>query len=242
MFKLYKNLFKRFYGPDYVYFIVAKTFENFPYFKEPLFCELLIEEIKLAKKMKNFKLYGFSIIYDHLNLMIKPGNEFNISQVMHSIKRNFSWDVNFLMGYIFNPRNYHPVGDNQTNPSPVGDNHDCRLQEGGDCRLQGIENKVDKQEKNIKLKNEYEKFKDDIIEFDKKLSHLKEQFNNKYSLNHNLKKFKWQKSFYDDVIRNDKDFEYHLRYTNENHLKHLLPENWPYHSANYPDLIDDIVL
>ena len=65
---LYSNSQKRDFTNNSIYFIVTKTFYNFPYFKEPIFCELLIEELKLCKELKKFKLYGFCIIDDHLNL------------------------------------------------------------------------------------------------------------------------------------------------------------------------------
>ena len=71
---------KRHYEENSIYFIVTKTFENFPYFKEQIFCDLFIEDLKICKELKKFKLYGFCLIYDHLNLMIHPNNEFNISK------------------------------------------------------------------------------------------------------------------------------------------------------------------
>ena len=57
-----------------------------------------------------------------------------------------------------------------------------------------------------------------------------------------LPKFKWQKSFHDHIMRNEKDFYYHYRYTDYNYRKHELPENYQYTSLNYPDLINEICL
>ena len=115
--KFHRNSQKRFYGQDKIYFVVAKTFKNQPYFKEPIFCDLLIEELKLCKKMKRFKLYGFCLIYDHLNLLLQPDDEFNISKVMQSIKKEFSRDANCL---ILN----NSKGDI---PNEEGDIPECRL-------------------------------------------------------------------------------------------------------------------
>jgi len=39
-------------------------------------------------------------------------------------------------------------------------------------------------------------------------------------------KFQWQKSFHDHVIRNEKDFETHMRYIEYNLIKHEMPEKW----------------
>ena len=96
----HRNSQKRYYEENSIYFIVTKTFQNFPYFKEPIFCELFIEELKLCKELKKFKLYGFCVIYDHLNLLIHPNNEFNISKVMQFLKRHCSRNANYIMGNV----------------------------------------------------------------------------------------------------------------------------------------------
>ena len=104
----HRNSQKRYYEENSIYFIVTKTFQNFPYFKEPIFCELFIEELKLCKELKKFKLYGFCVIYDHLNLLIHPNNEFNISKVMKSLKENVSRDINYIIS------GYRNEGDTST--------------------------------------------------------------------------------------------------------------------------------
>ena len=48
--RLHRNSQKRFYQENSIYFIVTKTFENFPYFKENIFCDLLIEDLKICKQ------------------------------------------------------------------------------------------------------------------------------------------------------------------------------------------------
>ena len=55
-FEFMRNSQKRFYG-DYIYFITTKTFQNFPFFREEIFCELFILNLKLAKQLKRFKLF-----------------------------------------------------------------------------------------------------------------------------------------------------------------------------------------
>ena len=65
----------------------------------------------------------------------------------------------------------------------------------------------------------------------------------KYGKNPNsFPKFKWQKSFYDHVIRDQDDFWRHFQYTIYNHKKHGLPEDWKYTSLRkdiFHDLIDN---
>jgi len=112
---LHRDSQKRFYGQDYVYFVVTKTSDNYPYFREPIFCELLIEELKICEQLKRFKLYAFSVICDHLNLLVQPGDEYNISKILQSIKKETARDINYII-------NYHKGHINK------GDMPECRLQ------------------------------------------------------------------------------------------------------------------
>ncbi len=194
--KFHRNSQKRFYGDGKIYFIVTKTFKNHPYFKEPMFCDLLIEELKLCKKIKQFNLYGFCLIYDHLNLLIQPNDEFNISKVMKSLKENISRDINYVIGGIAYK------GDT---PLYEGDTSTCRL------HIRAL------------IKNFHKQF-------------IKKYNNPQFE----IPKFKWQKSFYDHVVRGKKDFQNHYRYAVYNYIKHKLPEDWQYTSLNYEEMIDVI--
>jgi REP element-mobilizing transposase RayT len=64
--------------------------------------------LKLAKLIKQFGLYAFSIIYDHVNLLIEPGLDYNISQIIKSLKENTSRDINYII------RNNTNEGDTST--------------------------------------------------------------------------------------------------------------------------------
>jgi len=87
--KLHRNSQKRYYDKNYVYFITIKTNQGHPYFKEKIFCDLLIEEIKICKKLKKFYLYGFCVLYNHVHFLLQPGEEYNISKIMQFIKGAF---------------------------------------------------------------------------------------------------------------------------------------------------------
>ncbi len=95
----HRNSQKRICFKDVCYFITVKTFNNFPYFKESIFCNLFMENFRLCKRLKGFLLYGWVLVYDHFHLQIQPGDKFNISDVMFSIKKQFSHDVNRVMGF-----------------------------------------------------------------------------------------------------------------------------------------------
>lgn len=57
---------------------------------------------------------------------------------------------------------------------------------------------------------------------------LYSKFHQKYPHEHMIPypKFKWLKSFHDHVIRDERDFETHMRYIEYNPIKHKMPEGW----------------
>ncbi len=95
---------KRIYEEGFVYFVTSKTKDGFPFFQiDPkinlgqVFCELWIEELKLCKELKKFELYAFCLLYDHFHLLLKPTKENNISEIMRSLKTNFSRNINRIV-------------------------------------------------------------------------------------------------------------------------------------------------
>ena len=52
-----------------------------------------------------------------------------------------------------------------------------------------------------------------------------DQFIKQFGVNHNIPKFKWQSSFYDHIIRDDFDYLQHLKYIQNQWIKHKLPSN-----------------
>ncbi len=186
----HRNSQKRDYGENSIYFITANCFQKFCYFKESIFCEIFIQDLKIAKALKKFKLYAFCLNYNHCHLIIHPSNKYNISKIMQNIKRTVSLHINQTMSGNLSE----------------SDNIYCRFQ------------------------------RDFLMQ-------MRDQFIEKYSRNQTkIPKFKWQKSYYDHIIRNNKDFEYHNNYTIYNFQKHNLPSDWKYTSLNYEYLIDGIDL
>jgi len=220
---LHKNSIRRICFPGAIYYVVFKTKNNYPYFKEQIFCDLFIENLKICKVLKGFKLYAFSIIYDHVNLMIEPNNKFDISHVMKSLKRNVSRNINIIMGYTNNYPN-----------NPVGHTILCGLRGMGDV----FKGKII----GLPILNPHELY---VWKFD--VQRYQDLFNQKFKNGTPYPKFKWQRKFYDHYIRfhdnhlkKQKDWDNHYDYTVYNHLKHGLPKNWQYTSLNSPELIDNI--
>ena len=94
---LHRNSQKRIYFPEAIYFITICTQDRFPFFKEEIFCELFIEELKLAKQLKPFRLFGFVVLHDHVHLLIQPNDGYNISKIIQFLKRHFSRDINYIL-------------------------------------------------------------------------------------------------------------------------------------------------
>ena len=97
--KLHRNSQKRFYAEDFIYFITTNVADRSPYFKKEIFCDLFIDCLKFCKELKKFELYGLVIIPNHIHLLLRPSDEYNISKVMKSLKENFSRNVNIVLGF-----------------------------------------------------------------------------------------------------------------------------------------------
>jgi len=125
---LHRDSQKRIYLKDTVYFLSSATYNRYPFFKEKIFCDLFVENLRLCKQLKGFKLFAWLLGYDHFHLLIQPGDGFNYSEIIHSIKRNVSRDVNKIIqppaGEVPQPRRYQNI-----NYQIIGEHMDARLRE-----------------------------------------------------------------------------------------------------------------
>jgi len=193
------NSQRRIYG-DYVYFITCNTNGEFEFFQYEIFCELWINELRLAKELYKFQLFAFCLNYDHLHLLLKPDNEIaNYSEIMRFLKRHFTRNINIILGY--NKEDLNKI------ESDVG-------------------------QRRLRKRKTWQ------IEMDEYVKTLQKQYAMKYKDKHGCPKFKWQKSFYDHLIRDQRDYDFHWNYTMHNFHKHGLPEDWKYTGLNYPELLD----
>ena len=88
---------KRLYIKYVPYFLTTNTQNKYPFFEEDIFCNILIDVIANCQKIKPFELLGFKINPDHTHLILQPTGQFNISQIMHSIKRVSSDQINQII-------------------------------------------------------------------------------------------------------------------------------------------------
>jgi REP element-mobilizing transposase RayT len=94
----------------------------------------------------------------------------------------------------------------------------------------------------LRLGEKYKIYGDLIEKHYKYSMELRKQFFVKYGSDQTqFPKFRWQKSFRDHYIRNQKDFDEHMRYIYENPMKHKIPdpEQYKYIYTNFPELINE---
>jgi REP element-mobilizing transposase RayT len=200
---LHRNSQKRIYIDGATYFLTAVTHLRYPYFAEPIFCELFIYDLSYAASLKRFAVHGYVVLPDHFHLLITPNGSANISMIMHNIKRNISHNANIMMGFI---------------PSTgVGAGEDNYL------HLHSPEGNAN----NSSSPPYYHNLPNWQL-----LKQLRDRFLHKYPQPYlEFPVFRWQHSFRDHVIRNGKDFDRHRRYLYGNVVKHGLashPENYPW--------------
>ena len=97
--QLHRNSQKRYYLKDTVYFITTNTYQGLEYFKEPILCDLLIENLRICKELKQFSLYAFCVLYNHVHLLLKPENKYNISKIMQNLKMNTARNINKIINH-----------------------------------------------------------------------------------------------------------------------------------------------
>jgi REP element-mobilizing transposase RayT len=199
---------KRLVLPEAIYFVTVKTKNNCPCFRERIFCDLFLEELKWRKRINGFKLFAWFLGYDHVHLLVQPNDEWNISDVMHCLKRHISRNSNIVLGYT---------------PFPVGADGHPRLPTGNGFDVSGG------------INNSQMGKKMDIFVIRQRI-----KFIIKYDNPHPFPKFRWQKSFYDRRVRNDRELDRKWEYVRWNPTKHNMPMGWPYVFTNkkFKTLID----
>jgi len=202
---LHKNSQKRIYVEGATYFITSVTYHRYPYFNEPMLAELLVCDLWFGEALKEFELYGYNVLPDHMHLLIQPMGRANYSDIMGTLKRNVARDINNMMTGRPFIRNLESRGDDS--------NRRLRM------NFQ-------------KTKTAHPSLAAETYELHfRSLSNLRERFLRRFGEAPNIPRFRWQKSFRDHIIRNGRDFDNHLDYIYNNAVKHRLadePEDWPW--------------
>jgi REP element-mobilizing transposase RayT len=115
--RLHRNSQKS-YRPGATYFITSVTYERYPYFEEAILADLLVLNIWFARELKQFDLYGYTVLPEHMHLMFKPIGPINHSMAMQNIKRVFSLQANQII--FSSAMNGGPPGGEDIYPHPQG--------------------------------------------------------------------------------------------------------------------------
>lgn len=94
----HRNSQKRIYVPGAAYFCTTNTYMRHAWFEEPILHEVLAAEIKISQQIHSFKLFGYAIMPDHLHIMFRPIEGTTYSDIMKSIKKQSSHEINRVMG------------------------------------------------------------------------------------------------------------------------------------------------
>ncbi len=87
----------RYYIDNAAYFITTVTDRRFPWFEDDILCGLFIDDLELCAAIKNFIILGYKINPDHIHLLIQPQDKHDFSEVMRSLKTNFSRNANHVI-------------------------------------------------------------------------------------------------------------------------------------------------
>jgi putative transposase len=81
---------RRYYFPGQIVFITQVVKDRNPIFNDPKMVVLLKETLLNVKQLHSFSMLAYVYLPDHFHLLIRPTGESNFSQIMHSIKTNFT--------------------------------------------------------------------------------------------------------------------------------------------------------
>jgi putative transposase len=81
---------RRYYIPDAIVFITQVVQDREPIFKNEHHLELLRSALRRTKELYPFSMLGYVFLYDHFHLLVRPTGKSNFSQIMHSLKPNFT--------------------------------------------------------------------------------------------------------------------------------------------------------
>ena len=82
--------FHRYYIPGTAVFITQVVQNRQPVFRDPQMVELLRSILRTVKELHPFKVLAYVFLPEHFHILIQPTGESNFSQIMHSLKPNFT--------------------------------------------------------------------------------------------------------------------------------------------------------
>ncbi|MHC1744389.1 MAG: transposase [Syntrophobacteraceae bacterium] len=84
---MHKHLPQRWDSVDAWYFVTVVTRARYPYFKNGIACQILLDAFRSARTRRSFRLGALVIMPDHWHALIKPGDREAIESIVGSIKQ-----------------------------------------------------------------------------------------------------------------------------------------------------------
>jgi putative transposase len=94
--KVVRARLRRVYETEGVYFITAVAHQRHPFFATDEEVNRLRETLRAVKEIYPFTMRGFVFLREHVHLLLQVGPGVDISQTMHSLKRNYT--LNYKKG------------------------------------------------------------------------------------------------------------------------------------------------
>jgi putative transposase len=91
--------FRRYYIPGSAVFITQVVQDREPVFRDSRNVDLLREILHNVKQLHPFSMLGYVFLPDHFHVVIQPTEESNFSDIMHSLKPNFTKEYKKLIGF-----------------------------------------------------------------------------------------------------------------------------------------------
>jgi putative transposase len=82
--------FRRYYIPGAAVFITQVVEDRLPIFRDPEMVGLIRQTLRNVRTLHPFTMLGFVFLPDHFHIIIQPMGDENFSQIMHSLKPNFT--------------------------------------------------------------------------------------------------------------------------------------------------------
>jgi REP element-mobilizing transposase RayT len=79
-----------FYSPSQIVFITQVVKDRRRLFDDESMMYMLRQVFRAVQNHHPFSMMAYVFLPDHFHLLIKPKGDSNFSQIMHSIKRNFT--------------------------------------------------------------------------------------------------------------------------------------------------------
>ena len=79
-------------------FITQVVQDRQPVFRDPQMVQLLRSTLRTVKELHPFTMLAYVFLPEHFHILIQPTGESNFSQIMHSLKPNFTKQYKRLTG------------------------------------------------------------------------------------------------------------------------------------------------